>query len=617
MNRSRRDFLKWLAGAGLVASGGVSASLVQSILGASTAAEAANAEAMKHLLLINLHGAPPRWMFDLWLKPNPSDPFIPNLMTHNAISEINPDTGAVTFENRWIPAGFGTDEPLDLPNLWRSELLFPTGSGSTLPQAVPMTELLRHWLSVRSGGSGRDGHTPNNQLLVSGGAQYPTIAGAIADGSAFPIPALLLPLEGASGTITYRSAKGVSAARIYPGPSNPTPAQRLLAPFSDNPAYRHPARQDAAVWGAVGAALSAFRQGPHQQSAAARSIFANQERNETLLGNNASRYADEFPALAAKYDSILNANLRAQDVPGVSDQPIRGISFPMTVSGLFNSAATCPPIAARMVDKYVIGVAKNPETIDLRSALSNATVRGLAYEFSLAEMAFKHQLSSGVVMTPASGVDALLPATIDSELLVVTRDTVANTTTFSLPDSGVLPQDRQIIVPFDAHLVGSLMSLLVFTAFFRALSACIHEFSSAIGSAVFDKTVIEIASEFNRSARSDGAGSDHGFDGTTFSFISGAIEGTYCIGDIWERPPTASNMQYFYTGTWGYGAPCADLAGITLNQGNILASLAAIFGVASPSPNSLAIFDLGKSLLNRGKIVAKISRGRNTRVESG
>jgi hypothetical protein len=267
-----------------------------------------------------------------------------------------------------------------------------------------------------------------------------------------------------------------------------------------------------------------------------------------------------------------------------------------------------------MVDGFVVGVGKgSPASVDLRSMMPSFDVHGLANEFALSELAFRHQLSSAIVMSPRSSLTATLPATVDANNIRAIQDPVTNTTTFSII-SGT-PQDRQSHIPLDAHNVGSLMTLLAFTAFYRGLAACVYEFSRAIGSEVFEKTVIEIASEFNRSPRVDCVGSDHGFNGTTFSLFSGSIDGTHCIGDIYSEPPNSSGSRGFNPGTWGWGAGMASLGGIKLNQGNILSSLAALFGVASPAPNSLALLELAKTGPNRGKIIPQLGRGKNVSEE--
>jgi hypothetical protein len=601
---NRRNFLKWLASAGLLASGGVSATIVRSILDSSKTAEAAGEDFLKHFLLLNLSGAPPRWMFDLWLKPNATDAFEPNPMTYNAL-RIDAQTGTVTLENRWVDVTVG-DRLLQLPPLWQQNMLFPDGD-------VPMSELLDHWVVARTGGSGLDGHNFNNLLLVTQGAENPTLTGLIADASELPIPAVSMDASQSAGTQAFRSRTGVNPATIYP---DDDAAKTLLTPFRadtqtiTNRFGRHPARgaPSPQVWNAVGAALTAFQADPANDTPARRALFEAQRRSEQLISGDAYRLSEQFAGVAAKYQDLILSNLRALDIPGVNDQPIPGISFPFKATGQFNSPSACPQLASRMVDGLVIGVADDPG-FDLRTDLLRSLEMPLfANELALAELAFKNDLTAGIVLSPRSHIQTVFPRSVAEMDIDVSFDAAQNQTTFSLKP-GISPTDRSAGVSMDAHVVGSLINLLVFTSFFRAIAACLYEFKRSIGQGRFQDTLIEVACEFARSPRLDQQGSDHGFHGGIFSFFSGRIRKGQCIGDILKSPPLSEPTRNFYVGTWGWGAPSAEAGGQTLGPGNILSSVAALFGVPSPAPNAIAILTLGKTGADRGKIVSRLPEG--------
>jgi hypothetical protein len=67
--------------------------------------------------------------------------------------------------------------------------------------------------------------------------------------------------------------------------------------------------------------------------------------------------------------------------------------------------------------------------------------------------------------------------------------------------------------------------------------------------------VIHVASEFSRSARVDGSGSDHAFEGAVTSVWSGAIQKPIVLGNIRQNASVSTARDPVYAGTWGGAAP--------------------------------------------------------------
>lgn len=102
---------------------------------------------------------------------------------------------------------------------------------------------------------------------------------------------------------------------------------------------------------------------------------------------------------------------------------------------------------------------------------------------------------------------------------------------------------------FDQHFTGSLVSTIGTTFFYRCFLNCLEELIIALKTkGQFKDTLIHIGSEFNRNPRTDGSGSDHGFNGSSTLLISGMIKKTLVVGNI-----TRDN-QGEYQGTWGLAA---------------------------------------------------------------
>jgi hypothetical protein len=114
-------------------------------------------------------------------------------------------------------------------------------------------------------------------------------------------------------------------------------------------------------------------------------------------------------------------------------------------------------------------------------------------------------------------------------------------------------------IPHDAHFMGAYPSLFFSTAYYRGLAAGLLELIDQLkatnvgGKTVWSETVIQLMSDFGRSPRSDGSGSDHGYKQMVTSVFSGAFtNGPVVVGNIAQQGyGTGSN----YEGTVGLAAP--------------------------------------------------------------
>jgi hypothetical protein len=108
----------------------------------------------------------------------------------------------------------------------------------------------------------------------------------------------------------------------------------------------------------------------------------------------------------------------------------------------------------------------------------------------------------------------------------------------------------------DMHLTGSISGVLLTTSFYRGIAAAILELADQLkatkinGTDLWSETVFQITSDFGRSARTDGAGSDHGFNQMVTSVYSGIIKEPLVIGNIKQN-----GINNNYTGTQGLAAP--------------------------------------------------------------
>lgn len=142
----------------------------------------------------------------------------------------------------------------------------------------------------------------------------------------------------------------------------------------------------------------------------------------------------------------------------------------------------------------------------------------------------------------------------------------------------------------DQHFVGSLISTIGTTYYYRTILNCTETLVIALKNAgLFQKTLIHFGSEFNRNARVDGSGSDHGFKGSSTLLISGMIKETTVVGNIYKTDPARE-----YAGTWGLAAPHPinaingrSTTPIRLND--VILTVCAMLGLPNVSANGKAV----------------------------
>lgn len=165
-------------------------------------------------------------------------------------------------------------------------------------------------------------------------------------------------------------------------------------------------------------------------------------------------------------------------------------------------------------------------TGDIRAMFANATLPGFADAFALAELLATEEITSSIIL-PLGPI----------------RNLKLGGKTFS--------------TTHDQHNVGAVPSVMVTTAFYRAMINCMQELVGALKKKdIFDDTVIHIGSEFSRTPRANGTGSDHGFYGASSTVISGKIKQFGLIGNIHKAGEQSATDQY--QGTWGRAANFAD-----------------------------------------------------------
>lgn len=433
-----------------------------------------------------------------------------------------------------------------VPPLWLVDLPAPGGTTRKLKS------LLSNLLHIRGIDTNNAGHPASRLFQFMPLGAKVSLHGMVADQNARPFGAVNVNAEGYFFASTNkRSSVTIGKSSNY--------LSELLEPFTSVTGQLSP--QFAALVRRHRGDLADLQRVIDSDVAAQRTVMEEvlnaKADARTLAAATFPALGPEWTRLKDKYENLVQRAVH-MTYPGVNDKPI----------GSTDTAGRELPY--RFTAGLVLRMA------DLRTIVqSDTTVSGLAEAFAAAEFIVSQDLSNSIAL----GHGGLI------NLKNGTQD---------------LTQD------FDEHSTGSMVSLFLNTLVFGAFGACLAEFIEALkGMNQFDQTVINVASEFNRSPRSVQSGSDHGFRGASSCLYSGAINaGPFVVGDI-LRDASGGDSTNDYPGTWGYGAPLAASGGV-LTQGDMMVTLAAMLEAPKPLTTGFRLVTVGTD----GRVTPSVPNGR-------
>lgn len=495
-------------------------------------ATSTGSEQPRKYIFVGLPSAPPRWYFDLALNPysNGSE-LIKNGMVNTGFSDSGDPTTAGQVTYKTVPIQIA-GQTIRMPSLWASTI--PTTSQGW----VPMSSLMSNMLIIRGLNMRQDGHGLNFVKMTRPSTAAASLSGLVADDSDTPIPAVGLSNSNPDG---YSSRRGVGIANL----SYSDPLTQLLGPFdrrSDSGLATGWLTRRQAMDGAIQSALSALCDYAKSTHPGAESLCSDRNRAEKLLREGVGNLASEYQTLKTKYSTLVFSCLDpSQPMPGITDKKI--------LPGNYSNE--------QLLISTTIGANNPGKNPDLRNIFvpNTTSVSALAEYFAVAEYVIRRGYSS----TVSGGLGNVIGCNFQGI-------TATSWTT-------------------DEHEAGSVMSLLVNSFRFRALSACLYELIRVFTSdGIFGETVIQVGAEFTRRPKNNQTGSDHGWEGNVMSLWSGAISNPYVIGNTMADPAAT------YSGSWGKAAPGKiDGAQIELGIGHATSTVAQLLRVQPPMNNNMPV----------------------------
>lgn len=541
---SRRDLLKAL---GTLPLSVPVANLVQVLLsGVAQRAEAAATG--KRYVYIGSAGAPPRWMFDLFLTPYDTSAYIPNGGVGTV--GVDPGSGRYTGIRYSVSPVTINGQTLYVPPLWKS--LVPTPSGT-----APLSSLLENMLSIRGINVGIDGHTAAESLgFQPSGATY-TVMGLVGDASVgCPIKALR------SGFSNFKFASVSGITPTVASGSGDGKITRLLDPFTStaSSAIKTPKETVRAQLDAAVAALDAFAESQHPGA----TLLKNSRNDaDAMMSRAIAEIRPKWDAVYAKYTTLVKEAMQVS-VAGLTDKPV---------------GDTRPPVSEETESvRYKFddetGLANHSTPLDIRASITATTEVGdLAESFALVEVALLLGLSNSIAISIGN---------------------LRNLTVNGMTDVKLVN---------DQHFTGALVGTLLNTKMWAAVGACTMELVRSLkGAGLFDQTVIHLGAEFNREPAHDLGGTGHGWQANSATIISGMVKAPMVIGNICKADPAGRTSRQ---GTWGVAAP--SINGRTLDSADLANALAKMLGI--PQIVKRAASDDIIDLVS-GAVVSKIGLGR-------
>jgi hypothetical protein len=515
-------------------------SLVHSKLNSAFAQATGN---FKQFLHINFYASPPRWHYDLFLNPTND----PNLFKNGAMI-TNRFTGDATKYDgaTYSQVQYGTTGTY-IPYLFGQNVTLGNGS------SVKGWDVLNNMIAIRGIDIMNAAHTGANQLHQQAVVGAPTISSMTADratiSAANPVQNVIRATQLNPSVVGFfKSQNGHASFRfdVRASVNNLSNLFTALRPISTTQGFNATFVNNlGTLEDKISSAVSAMT--PQTAGYYKNLLNDNAGAIRILTDESITTFqslATEWDALFNKYKNLLDGVL-AKTVPGINDKRV----------GVAQTAANKEQYSWRQ-GTYVGNMVSGQ--IDLRSMLDGAHLDLLASQFAVVEFLMVRKISPSISFIPAAM-------------------------------QNVLVNGNRMVHYFDQHSMGRMVGILVNTFYFMAFNAALLELIRVLkANNIFNDTLIYMAPEFNRSARSFGptaaGGSDHGALAGNASLISGRIANFKLIGNIY-KDSAGTNTPYSYVnqGCWGVGAP---IGGSNLNIIQVWGSVMALLGMPIPDiPN--------------------------------
>lgn len=541
----------------------------------------------RNFVQFNLYGAPARWAFDHVLRPTENDAFLACEGVYNRFQELHP---SMPNKNKGAYA-YQEIRGINMPHLWQNEVI--RGDG----RRRPLADLMNHMLVVRGCNTGADGHNSNCARQVSPIPGGYSITGLVGDASGACIPSVAVGNSPAN--FAYHAPQGTGVVNIPP--EHPDYISFLLEPFSESELAL--VKDKRVLEAELDLALSALNRYTASSNAGSEALYHERKRAQELLRYGVKSLGDAFRPLVEKYEAVFYQSMHLGPIAGVTDKIVPGFPQELSIDTDEEFWDACHQWDGRLICSP-----------DLREMFRNARADYLIKHFALAEFVLLEGLSSSVLLAPP----------IDQEMGNVTFSQVGplhyrNYEDYDRSENGIrtlmkanketLKELAEHHLIHDSHTIGWATNVIACNLFYRGFGACLAELidqlkRTKLGTGtLFDETVIQVASEYDRYPRLKGQGLNHNSQAHVTSIYSGIIQEPTVLGNVF----VGREAKFpFPAGTIGNAAPVAELNGKTIGLENISSTLSAMLRVEKLVPTAPSLVEVKEN-----RVAPTIERAKN------
>jgi hypothetical protein len=347
------------------------------------------------------------------------------------------------------------------------------------------SSLLAETIMVRGIDMEINSHNVNRQRLLRPVASEPSIHGLIADKGHHPLPAM--GIDNTDASRCFRSERGQSLLQFNAA----SPIAAVTQAFSK------PSQLESENPRHMAQALHQLDQYAERVGLASMGADQQQKAAYDMFSRNLENFQDQWQGLYSKYRTIIRQEMRA---------PFAGIT------------STNPSGDGSAYFAFDTG---NHHTGPLSSLINNGTnIDRMAQSFAFAEFALGEGLSTALNLDAFQGGRMIA----------------------GLNGQGNLTADQ--------HRVGVIIATYFSSLMYRCFLGCMLEFRRFLQArGLYDKTLIHVSAEFSRTPRTDGSGSDHGFNGSSATLMGGMIATPGLVGNLKRQPEKLDTTRY--PGTFG------------------------------------------------------------------
>lgn len=596
MSKKQISRRKLLAAAGLLSAdrgmfSGQLATLLSSLVAGQIAQAYEKTAGAKNVLSrnfvqLNMYGAPARYLFDHALRPNDNDGFLPCEGLYNYITEINQ-------EQPHLSKGIYKDTKVNgfnMPHLWSYDVAKVNGGRR------PMSELMSNMLMIRGCKLASDGHPINCERQVSPLSGEYSITGMVADANPAYFPAINLGKSPANKAFKSPLRAGVVEIPL----DSADYASFLLEIFYKQSKENNYSQKDVDT--AVENAIGFLKQYSLSNQPGSELLYNEKNRVEKLIRSGVKNFADAFSTLNSKYEDLFLRSLQLDPILGVNDKKIPGVRFPVNLTG---KVSTTEALATHRIaaSTYLM-------SDDIRDVFAKVKSENLAKSFALAEFVLSEGLSGSLVLSPPIHDRGNMLVNLGLNLAIYVDDQISNiydeqqnTTQLTLKAKAEPMFETKNGFITDCHETGWLPNVIACNLFYKGMSACLLEFIDTLkakqisgGRTLFDETVFQYATEFERAPTGRGSGSQHNFLASVTSLYSGIIKKPEIIGNIYvgHKPIKDTALPI---GTIGCAAPNVGLPNKTININNISSTLSEMLRVPRIVPRAASLVEVKEDKL--------------------